>query len=172
MPNSASSSLEYITESHVLYDSAPLEYNRSYFNPTTGGFILIHIAHNRQSLASELAVAQVLADQSKRVYLLPEVGLPEGIKTPDADVNGQLWDFKRLSAETTAFANRVQAGIKVARRQGAIGVGYHVDTNTYNLGEIRRGIRRAFDLDQDQQIQRVLLVFRDELPIVYQREDI
>ncbi len=94
------------------------------------------------------------------------------MKTPDAEVNGELWDFKCLTAETTAFANRVQAGIKVARRQGASGVDYHVDTDDYDLSEIRRGIRRAFDLDVDQQIQQVLLVFREGEPIVYQRERI
>jgi Contact-dependent growth inhibition CdiA C-terminal domain len=103
---------------------------------------------------------------------LPEIGLPEGVKAPDAEVNGQLWDFKCLTAETIAFANRVQASIKVARQQGAVGVGYHIDTDNYDLSEIRRGIRRAFDLDLNQQIQQVFLVFRDREPIVYRRENI
>jgi Contact-dependent growth inhibition CdiA C-terminal domain len=170
--NSSSPSPEYLAASQILYDSAGSEYGRSYFNPATGGFILVHGAHNRQSLASELFVAQSLANQGQRVYLLPEAGLPAGIKTPDAEVDGQLWDFKCLTSETIAFANRVQAGIKIARRQGAIGVGYHVDTDDYDLSEIRRGIRRAFDLDLDQQIQQVLVVFRREPPIVYQRENV
>jgi hypothetical protein len=60
----------------------------------------------------------------------------------------------------------------VARRQGASGVGYHVDTDNYDLSEICCGIRRAFDLDVDQQIQQVLLVFRQGEAIVYQRESI
>lgn len=77
-----------------------------------------------------------------------------------------------MTAETTAFANRVQAGIKVARRQGASGVGYHVNTDNYDLSEICRGIRRAFDLDVGRQIQQVLLMFREGEPIVYQRESI
>jgi hypothetical protein len=169
---SKNNSPQYLSESLVLYESAPLEYDRFYFNLTLGGFVLVHIAHNRQQILSEQTVARYLADQGDRVYLLPEVGFPQGIKTPDAEVNGQLWDFKRLTNETTAFANRVQAGIKIARRQGAVGVGYHVDTDSYNLVEIRRGIRRAFDLDYDQQIQQILLVFREGEPIVYQRESI
>jgi hypothetical protein len=168
----SNSSPEYRAESQILYDLAEPEYDRAYFNPSNGGFILLHTHHNRQNLTSEIFVAQALADCGCRVYLLPETGLPEGVKTPDAEVNGEPWDFKCLTAETIAFANRVQASIKVARRQGAIGVGYHVDTDNYDLGEIRRGIRRAFDLDLDQQIQQVLLVFRDREPIVYRRENI
>lgn len=172
MSNTDPSRPEYLAESLALYESAASEYDRFYFSLTMGGFILLHVAHNRQNFQSEQVVARCLADQGDRVYLLPEVGFPQGVKTPDAEVNGELWDFKCLTAETTAFANRVQAGIKVARRQGAIGVGYHVDTDDYDLSEIRRGIRRAFDLDVDQQIQQVLLVFREGEPIVYQRESI
>jgi Contact-dependent growth inhibition CdiA C-terminal domain len=170
--NSASSSPEYLDDSQHLYDIAAPEYDRIYFNRATGGFVLLHLAHNRQNLESEQIVAQALADQGRRVYLLPEAGLSEGIKTPDAEVDGQIWDFKCLTAETTAFANRVQASIKVARRQGAVAIGYHIDTDIYDLSEIRRGIRRAFDLDFDQQIQQVLLVFREREPIIYQRENI
>jgi hypothetical protein len=172
MANLSNSSPEYLAQSQMLYATATPEYDRIYWNPTTGGFILLHAAHNRQNLPSEMIVAQVLADRGQRVYLLPEMGLPQGIKTPDAEVNGELWDFKCLTAETTAFANRVQASIKVARRQGAVGVGYHIETDDYDLSEIRRGIRRAFDLDVDQQIQQVLLVFREAPPIVYQRGNI
>ncbi len=172
MANSSNPSSEYLAKSQILYSAATSEYDRIHWNPSTGGFILLHVAHNRQNLPSEMIVAQVLADRGQRVYLLPEMGLPQGIKTPDAEVNGELWDFKCLTAETTAFANRVQASIKVARRQGAVGVGYHIDTDNYNLSEIRRGIRRAFDLDFDQQMQQVLLVFPQALPIVYQRGNI
>jgi Contact-dependent growth inhibition CdiA C-terminal domain len=172
MANSSNISPEYLAESQILYGAAAPEYDRIYWNPSTGGFVLLHSAHNRQNLDSEMIVAKVLADRGQRVYLLPEMGLPQGIKTPDAEVNGELWDFKCLTTETTAFANRVQASIKVARRQGAVGVGYHIETDDYDLSEIRRGIRRAFDLDFDQQIQQVLLVFRAAPPIVYQRGNI
>jgi Contact-dependent growth inhibition CdiA C-terminal domain len=172
VPPSKNCPPEYLSESLVLYETAEAEYSRFYFNLSMGGFVLIHTAHNRQQILSEKTVARYLADQGDRVYLLPEVGFPQGVKTPDAEVNGQLWDFKCLTDETTAFANRIQAGIKGARRQGAIAVGYHVDTDNYDLVEIRRGIRRAFDLDIDQQIQQVLLVFREGEPIVYQRESI
>ena len=51
-------------------------------------------------------------------------------------------------------------------------MGYHVNTDNYDLSEICRGIRRAFDLDVGRQIQQVLLMFREGEPIVYQRESI
>lgn len=69
MPNPRHSDSSYLADSQALYDSAPSEYDRVYFDPITGGFILLHANHNRQNLASERVVAEALVHQGRRVYL-------------------------------------------------------------------------------------------------------
>ncbi len=121
------------------------KYQQTYFDQETGGFVLIHEQHGKQDIQSEQFVAQAFAEQGKQVRLLKEIGLPEGMKTPDAEIDGVLWDFKRLTEDATSLANRVQAGIKQAIKQSAENVGYHIDRSEYDLSEIERGIKRALD---------------------------
>ncbi len=159
----------HLSKSQELYESAECEYQRTYFDEKTGGFVLTHEQHGKQNIQSEQFVAQVFATQGKQVRLLKEIGLPEGVKTPDAEIDSALWDFKRLTEEATSLANRVQAGIKQAIKQGAANVGYHIDRSEYDLSEIERGIKRALDLDIAEQIDRVVLIFKDGSMDIYDR---
>jgi hypothetical protein len=145
------------------------KYRQIYFDEETGGVVLIHEEHSRQDIQSEQFIAQAFAKQGKQVRLLQEIGLPEGVKTPDAEIEGVLWDFKRLTEDATSLANRVQAGIKQAIKQSAVNVGYHIDRSEYDLSEIERGIKRALDLDTAKQIDRVVLIFRDGSMDIYDR---
>ena len=158
-----------ISKSQELYESAKSEYQRTYFDEQTGGFVLTHEQHGKQDIQSEQFVAQAFARQGKHVRLLKEIGLPEGVKTPDAEIEVVLWDFKRLTEGATSLANRVQAGIKHAIKQSAVNVGYHIDRSEYDLSEIERGIKRALDLDIAEQIDRVVLIFRDGSMDIYDR---
>lgn len=159
----------HISKSRELYENAEYEYQRTYFDEKTGGFVLTHEQHGKQDIQSEQFVAQTLATQGKQVRLLKEIGLPKGVKTPDAEINGVLWDFKRLTEEATSLANRIQAGIKQSIKQGAVNVGYHIDKSEYNLSELERGIKRALDLDVAEKIDSVVLIFRDGNMDIYDR---
>ncbi len=81
----------YIQQSQEIYQNAPLEYERHYFDQNTGGFVLIH--QNHKTTPSEVFVAEVLARQGKRVKLLSEQLVTRG-KVPDAEIDGQFWEFK------------------------------------------------------------------------------
>jgi Contact-dependent growth inhibition CdiA C-terminal domain len=162
----------YVRESRGVYDNAKPEYDRTYFDKATGGFVLVHKGHNRgESFASELFVAQTLAQRGSRVFLLDETETIAGSR-PDARVDREIWDFKRLTPDAVAFTNRIQAGIKAARKQGAVKVAYHIDREDFDLDEIERGIKRALSLDVREQVQAVILVFKDEETITYTRDDL
>ncbi len=86
---------EHIRKSHEMYAQAGAEYERVLFNTENGGFVLVHQGHNRgESYESELFVARVLANQGRRVTLLNETGMGTGVVTPDADIDGNLAEFK------------------------------------------------------------------------------
>ena len=60
----------YIQESQEIYNQALPEYERYYYDEDTGGFVLLHQAHNTN--VSEMFVAEVFARRGRRVKLLSE----------------------------------------------------------------------------------------------------
>jgi Contact-dependent growth inhibition CdiA C-terminal domain len=162
----------YVRKSQEIFDNSEPKYDRTYFDEATGGFVLVHEGHNRgESFISELFIAQTLAKRGSRVFLLDESETIVGSR-PDARVDREIWDFKRLTPDAVAFTNRIQAGIKAARKQSAVKVAYHIDREDFDLDEIERGIKRAFFLDVREQVQAVILVFKDEETITYTRDDL
>ncbi|WP_157776154.1 hypothetical protein [Gloeomargarita lithophora] len=153
---------ERIRRSKQIYRQAGDAYERVRFNPDNGGFVLVHWGHNRgESYESELFVAQVLANQGRRVTLLNEMGMGAGVKTPDADIDGNLADFKRLTQTTQNVAARVQEGFLTAKKQGVAWVVYHLDRDSTNISRINRGLASAFLIDRKGKIQRVTVVFNE-----------
>ncbi|MDF0557021.1 hypothetical protein [Kamptonema sp. UHCC 0994] len=111
-------SLEAIPISCLIrwsYYNAESEYQRYYFDEGAGGFVLVHSEHNLND--SERFVAEILAKMGKRVILLSERAA-EGVKTPDANIDGEVWEFKELTEESKSLKNRVQEGISKSRKQG------------------------------------------------------
>jgi len=158
-----------VAKSKEVFNNTEPEYDRYYFDESTGGFVLVHKGHNRgESFDSELFVAEVFAKNGSQVRLLDESNALEG-KRPDAEIDGEIWDFKRLTRQAKAFANRVQAGIREARHQGAIKVAYHIDRDDYDLEEIKRGVGNALDLDIIQQVKVVVLILPSGKLILIQR---
>lgn len=99
---------EYIETSRAIYKNAEPEYQRYYFDEIAGGFVLIHQQHNLND--SESFVAEVLAKMGKRVRLLSEQAA-EGVRTPDAEIDGEICEFKELTKYTTNIRYRLQEGI-------------------------------------------------------------
>lgn len=160
-----------IARNREIFDQAGEEFDKNFFDDQSGGFVLIHQAHNKGSgFGSERFVAETLARQGKKVVLLDESEAVAG-KRPDADVDGEIWDFKSLTSDARSFANRVQAGIKQALRQEATQVAYHIDRDDFDLGEIKRGVKRAFDLDVEAKVVSVSLIFNDGTVQILTREN-
>lgn len=149
---------DYIEESREIYQNAGQEYQRYYFDEDTGGFVLIHQEHN--TIESDCFIAEILAKQGKRVSLLSEQA-SEGVKTPDAEIDGEVYEFKELTEQSQSLANRVQEGIGKARKQGVRGVIYHINRTNYDINQINRGLRQAFFWDKERQIQKISLLFPD-----------
>ncbi|CBN59351.1 hypothetical protein [Kamptonema sp. PCC 6506] len=149
--------LEYIEQSKEIYYNAELEYQRYYFDEGAGGFVLVHSEHNLND--SERFVAEVLAKMGKRVILLSERAA-EGVKTPDANIDGEVWEFKELTQETANLKDRVQDGLRDARRKGAMVVVYHINRDEYDVKKINAGIQRALEWDVNYQIQSMMWIDR------------
>ncbi|MDQ2098622.1 MAG: hypothetical protein QQW96_13350 [Tychonema bourrellyi B0820] len=150
---------EYIQQSKGIYENAEPEYRRSYFDEVAGGFVLIHQQHNLNN--SESFVAEVLAKMGKRVTLLSEKAA-EGVRTPDAEIDGEICEFKELTKESSNLKNRVQEGFGKAKNQSANAVIFHVNIEIYDIREIDEGIRQAIYWDVNNLMQTIILVFNNQ----------
>jgi hypothetical protein len=159
---------EYIEESRQIYENAEPEYRRSYFDEVAGGFVLIHQEHNLNN--SESLVAEVLAKMGKRVILLSEQAA-EGVRTPDAEIDGEICEFKELTEQTQNIRDRVQEGISRAKTQGAATVILHINRENYEVWKINAGIKQALFWDTKKQIQKLILVPNSEQIQIITREE-
>ena len=159
---------EYIEESRQIYENAEPEYRRSYFDEVAGGFVLIHQQHNLNN--SETFVAEVLAKMGKRVKMLSEQAA-EGVRTPDAEIDGEICEFKELTEQTQNIRDRVQEGISRAKNQGAATVILHINRENYEVWKINAGIKQALFWDTEKQIQKLILVPNSEQIQIITREE-
>jgi hypothetical protein len=159
---------QYIEESRQIYENAEPEYRRYYFDESAGGFVLIHQDHNLNN--SESFVAEVLAKMGKRVTLLSEQAA-EGLRTPDAEIDGEICEFKELTEQTQNIRDRVQEGISRAKNQGASAVVFHINRENYEVWKINAGIKQALFWDTEKQIQKFILVFNSEQIQIITREE-
>ncbi|MBE9162237.1 MULTISPECIES: hypothetical protein [Microcoleaceae] len=159
---------EYIEASRAIYKNAEPEYQRYYFDEIAGGFVLIHQQHNLNN--SEIFVAEVLAKIGKRVKMLSEQAA-EGVRTPDAEIDGQICEFKELTEQTQNIRDRVQEGISRAKKQGAATVIFHINRENYDVWKINAGIKQALFWDTEKQIQKIFFVVNSEQIQIITREE-
>lgn len=157
----------YIQQSLEIYNQAEPEYQRYYYDEDTGGFVLIHQDHNTND--SERFVALVFAKLGRRVKLLTERAT-YGIKTPDAEIDGEIWEFKELSSEAVNISNAFQRGVAVAKKR-APNVAYHINTDA-DITEINKGITRALVWDTSKLLQKIELVFNEGRVMSLTREEL
>ena len=156
----------YIQQSKEIYKTALVEYKRHYFERNTGGFVLIHKNHNTS--LSEIFIAEVLARQGKRVKLISEQ-LATGGKVPDAEIDGQFWEFKELSTATN-IRGATQRDIREGRKQ-ARNIAYHINQD-YDINPINAGIESAIRFDEQRLLEKITLIFNNGQSETLTREDI
>ncbi|MCC3440050.1 hypothetical protein [Microcoleus sp. PH2017_05_CCC_O_A] len=83
-------------------------------------------------------------------------------RTPDAEIDGEISEFKELTKSTKNIRYRLQEGISRAKNQGAAAVIIHINRDSYEFWKINDGIRKAFYSDERQLIQNIILVFNSE----------
>lgn len=142
------------------------EYKQYYFDDRTGGFVLIHQNHNTTD--SELFIAQVFAKLGKKVKLLSEQ-TEIGMKTPDAEIDGELWEFKELK-NAINVRGATQRDIRNGRKQ-ARNIAYHINQD-YNINDINGGIESAIRFDPQGLIETITLIFNDETSKILTREEL
>ncbi|NET89127.1 MAG: hypothetical protein F6K45_13705 [Kamptonema sp. SIO1D9] len=153
-----------IQASRYIYENAETEYQRYYFDDTTGGFILIHIEH--KTTASEIFIARTFAQEGKQVKLLSE---NSQTKTPDAEIDGELWEFKELKN-----ADNVRGATQQDMREGkkqAKNIAYYINQEC-ELIDINEGIKSAIRLDTKRLLLKVSLIFNDNLTLTLTRTEI
>ena len=159
---------EYIETSRAIYENAEPEYRRYYFDEIAGGFVLIHQQHNLNN--SEIFLAEVLAKIGKRVRMLSEQAA-EGVRTPDAEIDGEICEFKELTEQTQNIRCRVQEGISRSKKQGASAVVFHINRENYDVWKINAGIKQALFWDTEKQIQKIFFVVNSEQIQIITREE-
>jgi hypothetical protein len=130
--------------------------------------VLIHQQHNLNN--SESFVAEVLAKMGKRVTLLSEQAA-EGVRTPDAEIDGQICEFKELTESTRNIRYRVQEGISRAKTQGASAVIFHINRENYDVWKINAGIKQGLFWDTQNHIQQIIFVANSKQIQIITRED-
>jgi Contact-dependent growth inhibition CdiA C-terminal domain len=158
----------YIRESIDLYANADAAYERLYFDRQSGGFVQVHNGHNcDDAFLSELFVAEVFAQSGNRVKLLDESNALPG-KHPDADINGEIWDFKEI-ANAENIAGATQQQIRRGKKQ-ADKVALYVNQE-FDIADVNLGIASAIRIDIANLIQKIALIDRTGRLQILNREE-
>lgn len=150
----------YIAESYRVYDQADPDYQRDYFDVQSGGFVLRHQGHNRSD-ANDF-VARALASQGSHVVLENERAATDsqgrqiqGRSTPDAAIDGRVFDFKQV---TTRSRNAIVNKMSEAKAQNAQPVIF-LDFDDPDLRSVNNSINGRLNNDRKGFFQRIILVF-------------
>ncbi len=156
---------EHLLRSGDYFDNA----HRTYFDEQSGGFVLVHRAHDMQNLGSEFFLARIYAGEGQPVILQDESGSE---RTPDADIAGKAWELKQLTKGAIGSQkNRIQEGLRDARKQNAGCVAYHISHASSDEEAAREGIKNAFWWDKEERLNLIDLVFNDGTRRRYERQD-
>ena len=97
-----------------LADDVWPDYKRAVKQNAEGGFVDLSDYHGKNETAQNLQIASTLAAEGHRVRLLPR---NNSLPSADAVIDGQTWEFKRVSNPTTnAIDSALRAGKKQADR--------------------------------------------------------
>ncbi len=95
----------------------------------------------------------------------------EGVRTPDAEIDGEICECKELTEQTQNIRCRVQEGISRAKKQGASAVVFHINRENYDVWKINAGIKQALFWDTEKQIQKIFFVVNSEQIQIITREE-
>lgn len=157
-----------MTEKTYNHEDNDSIYQTYFYDNQTRGSVLIHPQHNLND--SELFIAMVFAKQGQKVKLLNEQAA-EGIKTPDAEINEEIWEFKELSAKAVSIKNTIQRGLAIGKKR-ASNIAYHINNNQADIKDINRGIARALIWDREQFLQKIVLIFNNGTVKIKTREEL
>lgn len=149
--------------SHLVYQNYDGNYRKVFFDQSTGGFVVHHLNHTSHELRDNIKTAKRLAQAGEAVELLDDK--IEG-KSPDALVSGLLYEFKITGGSASSVQNLIRKGKNQASRILLKLPGEFIISN------ILRGMMRAVNVDKENRIKSITLLFPDETLIELSRKEI
>ena len=133
----------------------------------SGGYVFRHILHPEHEYRDHIAPARLMAARDGDGIILRQI--TQGSKNPDAMINGELWDFKKILA-TSNVVNAMNNKFRAARRQDLSQVIVTLG-NDFPIAQVIEGVRTAFSNDRRTQIQNLKLIIAGQLIIDVTRKD-
>lgn len=136
------------------------------FDENSNGYVVVHQHHGKGELKVNLPIALKLAELGFCVELLAE---KRYIQSADANIDGELWEFKTTNGSKSSVQNRLREG-----KSQSENILLYIQTG-FVLVELLRGIMSAISVDRNQGIKKVGLIFtsRKEIGlIVLSREEV
>lgn len=126
------------------------DYLKGAYKGQKGGKVDLHFLHKADEIQPNMKISKVLANEGDRIKLLPHTN-QDGVKSPDASINGKIADFKLVSDK-----NSVSNGAKKASKQGSKILVLHTESNVdIDFG---RQIKGAMNPNLNKNIEEVWLV--------------
>jgi hypothetical protein len=139
------------------------DYLKGAYKGNKGGRVDLHFLHKQNEIQPNMRVSKILADQGDRIKLLPHTN-QDGVKSPDASINGKIADYKSLIEK-----NSVSNGAKKASKQGCKILILHSESEV-NI-DLGRQIKGAMNPKRNKSIEEVWLVI-DKKVAKMKRDDI
>jgi Contact-dependent growth inhibition CdiA C-terminal domain len=140
------------------------------YESLTGGCVFLHPSHFKDEIMDNLIYARTLADKGYTVYLLPYIN-EQGIKNPDALINGKIVDFK-CPKYSTKLNTAIQNAIKTASKQGVDIVTVFLDNPNLTNRDIKRALIASFQKGWNTSIEEIWLIFSDFNLVQINREEV
>ena len=171
-PHPNRTSLPILTR-RVEFDDLPLHWrkenpytNQDMFDPNSGGYTVAHTGHN--DYPHEYDMADAIAKDGKAVKLRDE-STPDpafGNKTPDADIDGVVHDFKNFDSPNNVNGKVYNHIISSGSRSNAPGVTFNLRGNSASLDDVNQGLDDVRELIANEGVpsgmaEQVGLVYSD-----------
>lgn len=114
--------------------------NQDMFDPNSGEYTALHTGHN--DYPHEYDMADAIAKDGKAVKLCDE-STPDpafGNRTPDADIDGVVYDFKNFDSPNNVNGKVYNHIISGGSRSNAPGVTFNLQGNSASLADVNQGL--------------------------------
>jgi hypothetical protein len=139
----------------------PREWDKIMFNEATDSYIVVHRKHGFHERASNLWIARRLIALGYSVELLPNI---EHVKSFDAYMNGEGWEFKTTNGSRASIQGRLREGKNQCDKI------LLVLPTEFILHDVIRGVYSAVGMDKEGKISEVGLLFETKFVILTKQE--
>jgi hypothetical protein len=138
----------------MLFEAYDENWQQHFYDANSNGYVVIHKEHGKHEREGNLKIALRLAQMGYRVELLP---VSVDRLSPDATVDGEIWEFKSTLGSYSSIQSRLREG-KEQSSKIILAL-----PSEFILGDILRGILSAINVDKDRKIEVVALLFDYEI---------